>query len=105
MEHTSTITIKTIRLLAFFLVYFCGSALHAQTPSTAINGKVTDAFGKPLSGVLINSSNGKNGTSTDRNGEYSIIVDDNSDILVFSDRRYTTQKITIGDKENINITL
>ena len=105
MEHTSTIKIKTIRLLAFLLVYFCGSALHAQTPSTTIIGKVTDAFGKPVSGVLVSSSNGKNGTSTDRNGEYSIIVDDNSDILVFSNRRYTTQKITIGDKENINITL
>ena len=105
MEHTSTIKIKTIRLLAFLLVYFCGSALHAQTPSTTIIGKVTDAFDKPVSGVLVSSSNGKNGTSTDRNGEYSIIVDDNSDILVFSNRRYTTQKITIGDKENINITL
>lgn len=106
MEHTSTITIKTIRLLALFLlIYFCGSALHAQTPSITISGKLTDTFGKPLSGVLINSSNGKNGTSTDRNGEYNIIVDDNSDMLVFSNRHYTTQKIAIGDKVNINIQL
>ena len=91
-------------LLAFMLMLFFGTSVSAQKLAASFTGIVTDEFGKPLAGVIINDESGQIGTSTNLKGEYSII---NSEIrqLVFSSLGYATQKVTLGENEKIDVKL
>ncbi|QNM85557.1 SusC/RagA family TonB-linked outer membrane protein [Polaribacter pectinis] len=72
---------------------------------TKITGTVTDKnSGEKLPVVSVSNEQG-NGTTTDENGNYSINVASTSDILTFSYLGYKTQKITVGNRININISL
>jgi TonB-linked SusC/RagA family outer membrane protein len=98
------LTIKRTLLLAFMLMLFFGTSVSAQKLAASFTGIVTDEFGKPLAGVIINDESGQIGTSTNLKGEYSII---NSEIrqLVFSSLGYATQKVTLGENEKIDVKL
>lgn len=96
--------IKITLLLAFMLMISFGTTVSAQKQSASINGMVTDEFGKPLTGVTINDENGIYGTSTNLKGEYTIINNENK-MLVFSYMGYTTQKVTTGENERIDVQL
>src|SRR5690625_5818284 len=52
---------------------------YSQTYSLMVQGKVVDEKGKELQGVTVVSENGKNGTSTDFDGKFSIEIDDRSE--------------------------
>ena len=70
-----------------------GAKVSAQSSTVyTIKGVVTDEFGKPLSGVVVNSETGKNGTSTDIEGSYMLTVDDGSKDIVFSYLGYKDKK-------------
>lgn len=101
MEHQSTF--KITRLLAWMLFCFCGATLQAQQLSVIIKGKVTDESGRPLAGVVINSSGGKNGTRTSIWGDYILTVDDNSDAIIVSGKGYDTQTIRLADNGTIDV--
>jgi len=57
-----------------------------------ITGTIKDDTGSPMPGVNVLVKGTNNGTSTDTNGLYSIQVDDENSILVFSFIGYTTRK-------------
>src|SRR5450759_751106 len=99
------LTIKITLLLAFMLMISFGTTVSAQKQSASINGMVTDEFGGPLAGVVINDENGITGTSTNLKGEYTIINNNEYKLLIFSYTGYATQKVTIGDKEKIDVKL
>ncbi|WP_179347940.1 SusC/RagA family TonB-linked outer membrane protein [Winogradskyella pacifica] len=70
-----------------------------------ITGTVTDAVSKsPLPFVNITSSNG-NGTTTDEQGTYSIVVNSSAEQLTFSFLGFKTQTISVDNKTIINIAL
>jgi TonB-linked SusC/RagA family outer membrane protein len=70
-----------------------------------ITGTVTDAVSNtPLPFVNISSNNG-NGTTTDEQGTYSIVVNSNSEQLTFSFLGFKTQTISVGNTTIINIAL
>ena len=86
--------------LAFLLTLSCLG--YAQT---TIIGKVTSkGDGNPLNYVTV-STDGKNGTKTDENGNFSIVVSTKSQKLLFSYVGYKSQSITIGKESIINIAL
>lgn len=104
MKHTSIIKITC--LFTFIAVCFLRMPLKAQDSSALLKGSVHDQFGQPLSGVIVNSENGKNGTSTDINGEYSLTVNDKSTSLVFSKDGYSRQVAAIkDDNKQIDVSL
>src|SRR5690554_303579 len=70
--------------------------LKAQEPSIPISGKVSDIFGNPVAGVVIDSQNGKNGTSTEADGSYTLILTDGSQYVTFRSKGYATQRFDIG---------
>ena len=71
-----------------------------------ITGKVTNKNGNdPLLGVTVLTDKQKGGTATKADGTYSITVNKNSTILIFSYVGYTTQTVLIGDKTNIDVVL
>ena len=86
------------------LMFSFGGAVIAQELSVSTRGMVTDEFGKPLAGVSVNDESGKIGTTTNIKGEYSIIKTENN-LLIFSYNGYTTQKVTTGEKEQVDVQL
>lgn len=71
-----------------------------------IKGKITDATtGEPLAGVNIIVEGTVTGATSDANGEYSINVPDSKSVLVFSFVGMTSQRITVGNQQIIDINL
>lgn len=71
-----------------------------------IQGIVTDkSDGSPLSGVQVSSPKTKKTVFTDKQGKYTITVNDNEETLQFSYIAYKMYTIKIGDKNRINIAL
>jgi len=70
----------------------------------AVSGTVTDANSQPIPGVTVFITGTNIGTATDINGKYSITVPEGSE-LVFSFVGYETQKIALGGRTIINVTL
>lgn len=72
----------------------------------AITGKVTSAAdGTALPGVNIIVKGTSVGTTSSVDGSYSINVDDNNAVLVFSFIGYVTQEVTVGNRSVIDVQL
>ena len=93
-----------ISLLTALLMCSLGALLQAQDVP-GLSGKITDEFNRPLNGVTVTTENGYNGTSTDFNGNYTLIVTDDSPSLVFAASGFVSQKVLIGDQKEINVKL
>lgn len=72
--------------------------------SVTIKGKVVDTNNAALIGVSIRIKDGSNGTTTDLEGNYQLVVPQNASIVV-SYIGYTTQEIPVGNQSEINITM
>ncbi len=74
-----------------------------QVKEINVSGKVTDSLGNPVSNVSVTASSG-NGTSTNTQGDYSIMVDEKGR-LTFSSIGYTTQTVDVNGRTTVNIRL
>ena len=106
MKQTTLRKMKTT-LFVFVMMssILSGVVAKAQSTAGAITGKVTDENGKPLWGASIYSSNGKNGTSTNKNGDYTLTIDDNSNAIIVSMDKYKSQKLSLTAGQTMNVTL
>ena len=89
--------------LFLLLVTFCLGAIQAQ--SSKITGYVKDQSGEPLIGVNVMEKGTTNGTVTDLNGFYSIVVKASNAVLNFSYIGYKNQEIPVAGKKLINVTM
>ena len=89
--------------LSFLLLFsfFTGSTLFAQDKT--VQGTVTDSVGLSLARVSI-SVNNSSRTTTDTKGNYTVKASA-GDRLSFSFSGYTTQVVTIGQSNTIDITM
>lgn len=76
------------------------NASYQQT----ISGVVTDENNLPIPGVNVIVKGTANGSSTDFDGNYTIIAS-KGDVLLFTYVGYTTQEIIVGDATTINVSL
>jgi TonB-linked SusC/RagA family outer membrane protein len=76
-----------------------------ETIQKSINGKVTDDEGNPLPGATIIEEGTNNGTTSDFDGNFSIILENENSILKISYVGYLSQSIITEDRSNFNITL
>ena len=74
----------------------------AQTKT--VIGAVTDSENLPLPGVNVLIKGSSSGTQTDFDGNYSIEVNNNQQ-LIFSYVGFQTQTVRVGDRTEINIQL
>src|SRR5699024_10358359 len=89
-----------VLLLALFTTF---SSLAQQRELT---GTVTDPDGMPLPGVAVSIENSTGGTVTDFEGEFSLTVPDQDDVvLVFSYLGFETQRVPVGTQTSFTITL
>ena len=77
------------QLLKKMLLLFCGFCLYGMSLAQNITGKVTGENNTSLSGVSVQIKNSTKGTSSDSNGEFSIVAPQGA-TLVFSFIGYTT---------------
>ncbi|MGB1211466.1 MAG: carboxypeptidase-like regulatory domain-containing protein, partial [Lacinutrix venerupis] len=87
-------------------IYLCVMLLVSSFSfaQITITGTVTNATdGETL--PFVNITSGKNGTTTNQNGEYLIEIPSKDNQLQFSFLGYKTQTITVGNKTIINIEL
>ena len=73
--------------------------------NATITGKVVDPKGEPLVGVSVLEQGTTNGTVTDMNGWYSIVVQKDSSPLRFSYMGFDNQEIVPGKRRVIDVTL
>lgn len=79
---------------------------HAEAPiiQETVTGRVTDSNGDALPGATIVEKGTTNGTVTDADGKYQLIVQQGA-VLVVSFVGYESQEISVNDRAVIDITL
>lgn len=91
------------KFIATFFLLICGSVMFAQTRT--VKGKVVDKANEPLIGVTVNIKNTSQGSITDFEGNYSIQVNTENAVLVFSYIGYDKQEIKVGARNVIDVVM
>jgi TonB-dependent starch-binding outer membrane protein SusC len=68
-----------------------------------VTGKITDEDGSPLPGVNILEKGTSNGTMSDVNGNFNLVVNSGESVLVFSFIGLLTQEVRVGSQTNFTI--
>lgn len=103
-----------IKLL--LIIVISGFEIHAGTENkveikiflfqnSTVQGTIISQSGAPLPGVNILEKGTSNGTTTDTDGKYALVVSDNDAVLVFSFIGFATQEVAINGQSVIDITL
>ena len=74
-------------------------------PQVPVTGKVVDSNGDPLIGATITIKGTSQGTVTNLEGVYNIVVDDASAVLVFSYVGYITMETAVGNQTEVNVVM
>lgn len=85
-------------------LFFLGLSLIGYTQQT-VSGTITDATGQTLIGVNILIKGTTTGTTTDLDGNYSLVVPSSEDVLVFQYTGFETIEEIVGDRSIITITM
>ncbi|HEY9560052.1 MAG TPA: TonB-dependent receptor [Anseongella sp.] len=80
-------------------------ALGKAQQQTVTGTVVSDETGEPLPGVSVTLKGDTRGTSTNADGNYSILVSSRNAILVFELLGFTPQGVNISGRSIINVTL
>jgi len=98
-----------IYLFLLYSLVWCSMALAAPVADAQqgrkITGKVTDDDGAGLPGVNVVIEGTSEGTVTDSDGAYALIVPSDGSVLIFSFIGYVTQKTTVGTLSAVDISL
>ncbi len=70
-----------------------------------VSGTVTDENGSALPGVNIVEKGTSNGVTTDADGKYSLSVESENSILVFTFIGYTAQEVQVGTQTTLNVSM
>ncbi len=76
-----------------------------QKLSSEVRGIVKDEKGEPLPGVTILVKGSQEGTISDENGKYQLVIVDNNAVLIFSFVGFLSREVEVGTKTNIEISL
>lgn len=90
-------------LLTLFLLNI--ASFYATAQQTNVTGTVTDVQGVPIPGVNIVQKGTTNGVVSDFDGNYTINLNDGSDILIFTYIGYRSTEEEVGSKTIVNVTL
>lgn len=94
----------TAYLLILGLAFMIPRRSHGQSSRIEVSGTITDAVGKPVTGVSVMEKNTHNGTISNSKGQYLLMVSRNA-ILVFSYAGMLPVEKKVDGLSQINITL
>jgi len=90
---------KKLLLLASSLFFLLTTAFAQQT----VSGRVTDENGNPLEGISVKLKGTTTGTSTDKNGDYTIKVSGSDPVLIFSGIGFTDKEVSAFSAANVSL--
>lgn len=91
--------------LAVFMVLFLNVLfLNAQNSKINVKGTINDALGPVIGASVVEKGNSQNGTITDMDGNFSLLVSPNA-TLVISFVGFKTQEISVNGETSIGIIL
>lgn len=95
---------KFLRKTSWVLVLMLITCTAVFAQQKQITGKVVDKKdGQPLPGVTVGIRGKTNNVSTNDKGEFALIADPSTDVLVFSFIGYIRQTIPLAGKTNITV--
>ncbi|MPR34532.1 SusC/RagA family TonB-linked outer membrane protein [Salmonirosea aquatica] len=80
-------------------------SLVTYSQDRTVSGTITDDSATPLPGVSVVAKGTKLGTTTNTQGEYSLNVPNNANVLVFSYIGYKTIEVAINNQSSISLKL
>ena len=86
-------------------VVFAKGSWVFQEQTQAVTGIVIDETGETVPGVNVYEKGTSNGTYSDADGKFSVVVENKDAILVFSVIGYTLQEVLVGNQTTINVTM
>jgi len=93
---------RKIKILLFVLSFLLGGNIFAQT---TVKGTVSDDNGETIPGVNILEVGTTNGTITDMDGNYTLLVAGAESVLEYSYLGFESQTVTVGNQATINVVL
>ena len=103
MQYTVPKSLKFTCILLLILSIPFG--LLAQDANIPVKGKLIDGTGQPLPNVSVALKGTTTGVSTDKNGNFEIMVPNKNSVLVFSSVGFQTQELVVGDRQNFDVTM
>lgn len=94
---------RKFTLFTLLLFFMSSMSLSAQKKVSGIVSSAEDGSAIPGVSILIKGT--QTGTVSDLEGKFSLTVPDDKTVLIFSFVGKETQKITVGDKTEINVKL
>ncbi|WP_439481926.1 SusC/RagA family TonB-linked outer membrane protein [Cyclobacterium plantarum] len=98
------ILITTSAMFLSTISYAQGTNI-GQSQQKTVTGEVTDTEGLPLIGVAVLAKGTSQGTVTNLDGEFSLTIPRDTEILNFSYIGYQPQEVMIGSQSTFNITM
>jgi TonB-dependent starch-binding outer membrane protein SusC len=96
-------------LICFLTIIATQSTSFAQptAPSSEqrVTGKVTDENTNEMPGVSVTLKGSNQGTTTDAEGNFAIVVPGGNSVLVFSYQGYLSQEVPLNNRSTVNIQL
>lgn len=96
---------KFYRSILLSLYFTCWLTTIALAQNRVVTGTVKDPAGNGMPGVTVQLKGSTSGTVSDGNGKYSISVDSENSVLVFSFIGFATQEMTVGSQSVIDVSL
>jgi TonB-linked SusC/RagA family outer membrane protein len=93
------------RLLFVVLALVVSNSLLLAQGRRTITGVVTGDNGKPVPSATVSVKGGTQSVVTDENGRYSISVENNNAVLIFSSVSYGAKELTVGNSSSLNAEL
>lgn len=94
---------KKLHTFLLFCLFFVTAQTFAQ--QREVTGKVLDEGGMPIPGVSVYVKDTTVGTTTDFDGEFSLTVSGENQVLVFSYVGFQQREITLQDQTYLEVTL
>ncbi len=98
------IMIKFYQYLSHYVIFFFLTG-NAVAQSNTVSGLVKDEDGAPLPGVNVLIKGTAIGTSTDADGKYSIVFQNENSIIIFSFIGYLSEEESVSGRSVIDITM
>lgn len=113
LPNITSFSLNSFSILFGFVIMFCAGQASASPMKDLtdnniqynISGEVVDTEGLPVPGINVVEKGTSNGTMTDIDGLFSLEVNSDEAILVFSSIGFETQEISIGGEQNIEVTM